>query len=120
MVASIRDSASVRWLHHTFAKPRKNRCLYVIPSTGAGSFPARVFSNAMKELSRPEANAALEMLYVLARKRTGVTLLYASRNEVHNNATALKELIDGSRKPPTGTGPAATRGLQRARAGKRK
>ena len=74
----------------------------------------------MKELARPEANAALETLYALARKRTGVTLLYASRNEVHNNATALKELIDGSRKPPTGTGPAASRGLQRARAGKRK
>jgi hypothetical protein len=36
-----------------------------------------------------------------------ITLLFASRNEEHNNATVLKELMEGARKPPTGTGPAA-------------
>lgn len=73
----------------------------------------------MKELAQPEANAALEKLYALARKRGGVTLLFASRNEERNNAIALKELLEGSRKPPTGTGPAAARGLRRSRAAKR-
>ena len=68
----------------------------------------------MKELALPEASSALVRLYFLARKRAGVTLLYASRNDKHNNAIALKELLDGSRKPPTGTGPAAARGLRRA------
>jgi uncharacterized protein YeaO (DUF488 family) len=74
----------------------------------------------MKELAQPESKAALEKLYGLVKKRGGVTLLFASRNEVHNNAVALKELLEGSRKPPTGTGPAAARGLRRAaRAAKR-
>ena len=33
-------------------------------------------------------------------------LLFASKNELHNNAVVLKDLLDGMRKPPTGTGPA--------------
>jgi hypothetical protein len=68
--------------------------------------PGRRFASAIERtrLDRKRMPHS-ETLYALARKRTGVTLLYASRNEVHNNATALKELIDGSRKPPTGLGP---------------
>ena len=60
-----------------------------------------------KELARPEAAPALEQLYALAAKKRRVTLLFASRNLERNNAVALKQLMDGAKKPPTGTGPAA-------------
>jgi uncharacterized protein YeaO (DUF488 family) len=61
----------------------------------------------LKELAQPEAQDALFRLYQLAHKRKRLTLLFASKNETHNNAVVLKELLDGMRKPPTGTGPAA-------------
>ena len=60
----------------------------------------------LKELSCPEAESALQKLYLLAQRKKRLTLLFASRNEEHNNATVLKELLEGMRKPPTGTGPA--------------
>jgi uncharacterized protein YeaO (DUF488 family) len=66
----------------------------------------------LKELAGPEAEKDLRMLYNLARKRKRLTLLYASKNETHNNAVVLKDLLDGMRKPPTGTGPGALRGLR--------
>jgi uncharacterized protein YeaO (DUF488 family) len=59
----------------------------------------------LKELSQPEAEDALRRLYQLAHKRKRLTLLFASKNETNNNAVVLKELLDGMRKPPTGTGP---------------
>jgi uncharacterized protein YeaO (DUF488 family) len=67
----------------------------------------------LKELGRPEAAEDLRTLYSLAHKRKRVTLLYASKNERHNNAMVLKELLDGMRKPPTGTGPGAVRAIRR-------
>lgn len=60
----------------------------------------------LKELEGPEATAQLEELYKLANGRKRLTLLYASKDEEHNNAIVLKELLDGMRKPPTSTGPA--------------
>jgi len=66
----------------------------------------------MKELARPEAIEDLIRLYALAHKRKRVTLLYASKNEEHNNAVVLKDLLDGMRKPPTGTGPGAVRAMR--------
>ncbi len=60
----------------------------------------------LKELVSPEASAALEKLYALALSKKKLTLLYASRNEERNNATVLKELLEGSRKPPSSAGPA--------------
>ena len=66
----------------------------------------------LKELSRPEAEKDLQKLYGLAHKRQRLTLLYASKNETHNNATVLKDLLDGMRKPPTGTGPGALRSMR--------
>jgi uncharacterized protein YeaO (DUF488 family) len=63
----------------------------------------------LKELTRPEAEKDLQILYSLAHKKTRVTLLYASKNETRNNAVVLKDLLDGMRKPPTGTGPGALR-----------
>jgi uncharacterized protein YeaO (DUF488 family) len=66
----------------------------------------------LKELSRPEAEKDLQKLYSLAHKRKRLTLLYASKKEIHNNATVLKDLLDGMRKPPTGTGPGALRTMR--------
>ena len=65
----------------------------------------------LKELSRPEAQEDLQTLYHLAHKRKRLTLLYSSKNLTHNNAVVLKELLDGMRKPPTGTGPGALRSM---------
>ena len=62
----------------------------------------------MKELSGPQATEALQQLYAAA-DRGRVSLLFGSKNIEQNNATVLKELIEGARKPPTGTGPAAAR-----------
>ncbi|HEX6906324.1 MAG TPA: DUF488 family protein [Terriglobales bacterium] len=73
----------------------------------------------LKELSGEQAAEALEQLYRLAETRSKLTLLFASRDLAHNNAIVLKQLLDGMRKPPTGTGPAAAAampGRQRARA----
>lgn len=63
----------------------------------------------LKELARPEAVEALTELYRLARGRKKLTLLFASRNVERNNAVVLKDLLNGMRKPPTGTGPAGAR-----------
>jgi uncharacterized protein YeaO (DUF488 family) len=61
----------------------------------------------LKELAGPEAAAALAELYRVAGERSRVTLLFSSKNEEQNNAVVLKDLLNGMRKPPTGTGPAA-------------
>jgi len=66
----------------------------------------------LKELAGPEAEKDLQKLYTLAHKKKRLTLLYASKNEQHNNAVVLKDLLDGMRKPPTGTGPGALRTLR--------
>jgi uncharacterized protein YeaO (DUF488 family) len=59
-----------------------------------------------RELCTPEASAALETLYELIGRHQQVTLVYASRNLERNNAAALKELLDGTKKPPSSSGPA--------------
>jgi uncharacterized protein YeaO (DUF488 family) len=66
----------------------------------------------LKELASPEAEKDLQKLYTLAHKRKRVTLLYASKNEKRNNAVVLKDLLDGMRKPPNGTGPGALRSMR--------
>jgi uncharacterized protein YeaO (DUF488 family) len=68
----------------------------------------------LRELSAASASRALEELYRMAAAGR-VTLLFASRNEDYNNATVLKELLEGARKPPTGTGPAVLRARRSAR-----
>lgn len=70
----------------------------------------------LKELVNPESSAAVEKLHHLVEGKRRVTLLYASRNEEHNNATALKELLGGMPKPPSSVGRGA---LGRARIRKR-
>jgi hypothetical protein len=46
----------------------------------------------------------VEKLHRLAEGKRPVTLLYASRNVERNNATVLKELLDGKPKPPSSVG----------------
>jgi uncharacterized protein YeaO (DUF488 family) len=74
----------------------------------------------LQELSEPEGEEALRRLYQIAHKRKRLTLLFGSKNETRNNAAVLKELLDGRRKPPTGTGPRAAHGMrQREATGRR-
>lgn len=70
----------------------------------------------LEELRAPEAGAALEQLYEFAEDNTHVTLLFASRNLDKNNATVLKELLDGTRKPPAASGAVRAAGARRGRA----
>jgi uncharacterized protein YeaO (DUF488 family) len=74
----------------------------------------------MKELDQPESQEALRRLYELARSKKRLTLLFASKMETHNNASVLKELLEGRRKPPTGTGPGASYGTRRREAAARR
>jgi uncharacterized protein YeaO (DUF488 family) len=70
----------------------------------------------LKELTLPEAETALTHLYQISHGRKRITLLFASKNEDRNNATVLKELLEGMRKPPTGTGPGAIRSATKRQA----
>ena len=72
----------------------------------------------LKELASEEGSAAVEKLHHLAEGKRNVTLLYASRNEEHNNAIVLKELLEGMRKPPSSVGRGAL-GRGRIRKAKR-
>jgi len=74
----------------------------------------------LKELSSERAAAALEQLYEIRKEHARMTLLFASKNEERNNATVLKQLVEGDRKPPTGTGPigAAAGRVRRAARGR--
>ena len=58
------------------------------------------------ELSQGDAFQAFQELQALATTNKRVTLLYSSKDTERNNATVLKELLDGTRKPPRSTGAA--------------
>ncbi|MGO9404648.1 MAG: DUF488 domain-containing protein [Terriglobales bacterium] len=72
----------------------------------------------LKELVNEKASAAVEKLHRLAEGRRQVTLLYASRMVERNNATVLKELLEGMPKPPSSVGRSAL-GRGRIRKAKR-
>ena len=72
----------------------------------------------MRELVSPKAAAAVEKLYKMADTRKKLTLLYASRNTTRNNATVLKEHLEGAPKPPSSVGRGAI-GRGRIRKAKR-
>jgi uncharacterized protein YeaO (DUF488 family) len=55
----------------------------------------------LKELASPAGSAAVEKLHDLAEGKRTLTLLYASRNQERNNATVLRELLEGMKKPPS-------------------
>ena len=59
-------------------------------------------SRYAREMKKPEATKALQQLSKLISRNKPVTLLFASTNLEHNNAVALKEMVEGARKPPTG------------------
>ncbi len=73
----------------------------------------------LEELAAPKAMSALDQLYEAVAPGKRVTLVYSSKNEERNNAVVLKELIEGARKPPTGTGPVRAAGQRRAAAQRR-
>lgn len=70
----------------------------------------------LDELREAAASAALEQLYELIASHEKVTLVFASSNAERNNATVLKELLEGMRKPPNSTGrmPAAAGRVRRS------
>ena len=72
----------------------------------------------LKELVNEKASAAVEKLHRLAEGKRQVTLLYASRMVERNNATVLKELLEGMPKPPSSVGRSAL-GRGRIRKAKR-
>jgi uncharacterized protein YeaO (DUF488 family) len=59
----------------------------------------------LKELRQPSAAEALGNLYELLESKGRLSLLFSSRNLDHNNATVLRDFIQGMKKPPKGTGP---------------
>jgi len=74
----------------------------------------------LKELAQPGPQESLRHLYELAQKEKRLTLLFASKRETQNNASVLKELLEGRRKPPTGTGPGAAYATRRREAAVRR
>ena len=74
----------------------------------------------LKELTLPDSQEGLARLYELAHKKKRLTLLFASKRETQNNASVLKELLDGMRKPPTGTGPGAVSAMRSRQAAVRR
>lgn len=73
----------------------------------------------LKELTAPEASAQLQELYRMAGLRKRLTLLYASKNKERNNAIVLRDLLNGMKKPPTGTGPAVAASSRLRKAARR-
>lgn len=72
-----------------------------------------------KELETPAASADLQTLYHLLNEHDVVTLVYASKDSEHNNAVALKELLEGMKKPPSSSGPAKAMAVPRRMAKRR-
>jgi uncharacterized protein YeaO (DUF488 family) len=72
-----------------------------------------------QELGTPEAAADLEKLYSLLFRNQQVTLIYASKDAERNNAAALKELLEGMKKPPSSSGPAKAMAVPRRMARRR-
>jgi len=74
----------------------------------------------LQELTEPGCQEGLRRLYELAHKKKRLTLLFGSKRETQNNASVLKELLDGMRKPPTGTGPGAVSAMRTREAAMRR
>lgn len=95
-----KEAAAVKlWLRDLAPSDELRRWFHANPE-GWRTFQKRY----LKELGGEAASAAVEKLHHLAEGRRRVTLLYASRNEDYNNATVLKELLEGMPKPPSSVG----------------
>ena len=93
------DAALKFWLREVAPSDELRRWFHENPEAW------RIFRKRyLKELISEEGSAAVEKLHHLAEGKRQVTLLYASRNQEHNNATVLKELLEGMRKPPSSVG----------------
>ena len=74
----------------------------------------------LKELSNDSAHAGLAATARLRPEETRAdAIVCVSRSLEQNHAVILKQLVDGERKPPTGTGP-ATAVAGRVRAARRR
>jgi len=62
------------------------------------------------QLRRREAEQALNKLYSAAARRSAITLLHTQDDAETSAAGMLQPLLEGSKKPPTGSGPAAAAG----------
>lgn len=67
----------------------------------------------LKELRQPEYQKALHRLFELSHQKKRLTLLFASKNETTNNAVVLRQLLEGARKPPRGTGAGPVQGARK-------
>ena len=65
--------------------------------------------NYLQELRRPECAAALAKMGELLTANRHISLLFASKDTEHNNAVILKEVMEGSKKPPHTTRAASLR-----------
>jgi uncharacterized protein YeaO (DUF488 family) len=54
----------------------------------------------LEELGNPAAANALSELSELNATRKKLTLIFAAKDEQHNNAVVLKQLLEGMKKPP--------------------
>ncbi len=97
------DAAVKFWLRDLAPSDELRKWFHANPE-GWNQFRKRY----LKELATEQASAALEKLHRLAEGRRRLTLLYASRNIERNNATVLKELLEGMPKPPSSVGRSAT------------
>ena len=69
----------------------------------------------LRELQSPECADTLAKLAQLRTANDRVTLLFASKDVNHNNATVLKEVVEESKKPPHITRQTSQAGRSRAR-----
>jgi len=97
------DAAVKFWLRDLAPSDELRKWFHANPE-GWNQFRKRY----LKELKTEAASAALDKLHHLAEAKRRVTLLYASRNLERNNATVLKELLEGTPKPPSSVGRGAS------------
>ncbi|HSZ63173.1 MAG TPA: DUF488 family protein [Terriglobales bacterium] len=95
-----KEDAAVKFWLRDLAPSDELRTWFHANPAGWNQFRKRY----LKELATEGASVALEKLHHLAGAKRRVTLLYASRNVERNNATVLKELLEGMPKPPSSVG----------------
>jgi uncharacterized protein YeaO (DUF488 family) len=111
------DAALDAWLKDVAPSDELRRWFHARPA------PWSAFRKKyLAELCTPAASAGLERLYDLASAGRKLTLVFASRDQEHNNAVILKQLLEGMRKPPSTSGPkgAAASSARVARAQRRR
>ena len=87
----------------------------------AGSLTSAELQNRyFLQLREEEAAQPLKQLYAAAARRKSVTLLHTKKRSESSAAELLRSLLDGSRKPPTGSGPVAAAAGARTRSIRRR